>query len=187
MVWRVRRKSAVSESGVFENGPYGNPNPSGPTRGYADKMTVKGVLDGVSNWGWQNVTEYPEGWEEWVAFLTAHLPEPTQQEVALSGVTFFTAGDPPEVVVRLSHSSITVLGFACERGESIWRRRRLGIIMWRQLASGTAMTLVGGLIASAHDMRLATYRQCDRCEKMKPPEQMHDGEDVCLECARISG
>lgn len=133
-----------------------------------------------------DVTEYPEGWEEWVAFLTAHLPEPIREEVAPHGVTFFTGGAPPEVVVRLSHSSITVLGFTCEPDGSVRRQRRLGIIMWRQLASGTAMALVGGLLASAHEMRLASYRQCDRCEKMKPPEEMR-GEDVCLECARIPG
>jgi len=132
------------------------------------------------------VTEYPEGWEEWVAFLAAHLPEPIREEVALHGVTFFTAGDPPEVVVRLTHSSITVLGFTFEPDGSVRQQRRLGIIMWRQLASGAAMALVGGFIASAHEMRLATYWQCYRCEKMKPPEQMH-GEDVCLECAQASG
>ena len=128
--------------------------------------------------------EYPQGWEEWFAFLTAHLPEPLQQEVVQSGVTFFTAGEPPEVLVRLSASSITVSTFTSEEG--VLRPQRLGTILWRQLPSGKAMALVAGLIASAREMRLATYRQCYRCEKMKPPEQMHE-EDVCLECATASG
>ena len=130
-----------------------------------------------------DVTEYPEAWEEWVAFLTAHLPEPIREETALPGVTFFTAGDPPEVGVRLSHSSITVLGFTSDPQGAVLRPRRLGIIMWPQLASGKAMALVAGLIGSAREMRQATYRQCYVCEKMKPLEQMHE-EDVCLECAR---
>ena len=131
------------------------------------------------------MTEYPEGWEEWVAFLTAHLPEPIREEVTLHGVTLFTAGDPPEVVVRLSHSSITVSGFTSEPEGPVLRPQRLGIIMWRRLPSGKAMALATGLIASAHEMRLATYRRCYYCEKMKPPEQMHE-EDVCLACAQAS-
>jgi len=132
------------------------------------------------------VTEYPEGWEEWNAFLIAHLPEPLQQEVVPSGVTFFTAGDPPEVVVRLSSSSITVSTLTSDMRGPVLQPQRLGTIMWRQLPSGKAMALVAGLIGSAREIRLATYRQCYRCEKMKPPEQMHE-EGVCLECAKALG
>ena len=131
------------------------------------------------------MTEYPEGWEEWVAFLAAHLPEPIQQEIGPGGATFFAAGDPPEVVVRLGPSSITVSACASEREESVLRPKRLGIIMWRRLPSSKAMVLVAGLIRSAREMRLATYRQCHDCEKTKPPEQMCE-EDVCLECAKAS-
>ena len=131
----------------------------------------------------QFMTDYPEGWEEWVAFLTAHLPEPIQQEIGPGGATFFAAGDPVEVVVRLSPSSITVSACASEREESLLRPKRLGTIMWRRLPPSKAMFLVAGLIRSAREIRLATYRQCHHCEKMKPPEQMHE-EDVCLECAK---
>jgi hypothetical protein len=95
---------------------------------------------------------------------------------------FFTAGDPPEVVVRLSPSSITVSTCASEPDAVGFRRRRLGTIVWRRLSPGTVMTLVTELIASAREKRLATFRQCLYCEKMKPPEEMH-GDDVCVDCA----
>ena len=130
--------------------------------------------------------EYPEGWEEWVAFLTTHLPEPIQQEVVPSGVIFFTAGDPPEVVVRLSPSSITVSTCASELDGVVLRPQRLGTIVWRRLPAGRVMALVAELIASARERRQATYRQCFYCEQMKPPEQMHE-EDVCVECANVAG
>jgi len=130
--------------------------------------------------------EYPEGWEEWVAFLTTHLPEPIEQEVVPRGVVFFTAGDPPEVVVRLSPSSITVSTCASESERHAPRPERLGTIVWRRLPAGRVMALVAELIASARERRQATYRQCFYCEKMKPPEQMHE-EDVCVECANAAG
>ena len=128
------------------------------------------------------MTEYPEGWEEWVAFLTAQLPAPVQQEIDPGGATCFVAGDPPEVLVRLSASSVTVAVCLPERAEVEPRPMRLGSIMWRRVPSSKAIVLVAGLIKCAHEMRLATYRECQYCEKMKPPEQMQD-EHGCLDCA----
>ena len=129
--------------------------------------------------------EYPEGWEEWAAFLSALLPRPVQQEMAPRRVTSFTGGDPPEVVVRLGPSSITVLQVACDPDGPVLRSLPLGTIIWRRMPSGRAMALVAGLAGSAREMRLATYRKCHCCEKTKPPEQMVE-EDVCLECAKAT-
>jgi hypothetical protein len=147
-------------------------------------MNVRGALGagGYREAGF--VTEYPEGWEEWAAFLTALLPKPVQEEVAPRGVTSFTGGDPAaEVIVRLGPSSITVFQVVSQPDSSLLRSQRLGTILWRRMPSGTGMALVAGLVGSAREMRLATYRQCRCCEKTKPPEQMVE-EDVCLECAK---
>jgi hypothetical protein len=85
-------------------------------------------------------------------------------------------------VVRLGPISITVLQIAFEPDGPVLRSQSLGPIIWRRMPTGRAMALVAGLVGSAREMRLATYRQCHCCEKTKPPEQMVE-EDVCLECA----
>jgi hypothetical protein len=132
------------------------------------------------------MTEYPEGWEEWAAFLAAQLPEPVQQETGPGGATCFVAGDPPEILVRLSASSVTVSVYLLDPADEGPRPRRLGMIVWRRLSSSQAIALVAGLIRGAHDLHVATYRECQYCERRKPPEQMQDAE-TCLACAVAAG
>ena len=50
----------------------------------------------------------PMTWEEWHAFITTHLGAPVVEETAEDGATWFTSGDPGEVMVRLKGGSIAV-------------------------------------------------------------------------------
>ena len=54
-------------------------------------------------------------WEEWHAFINAHLSAPVVEETAEDGATWFTSGDPGEVMVRLKGTSIAVFEYSVER------------------------------------------------------------------------
>lgn len=127
----------------------------------------------------------PEGWEAWLAFFRARLPDPIEEVGIDEGIVRFQAGDPVEVVVRLGPRSITV--FECVADESgpaprRVRPRRLATVLWTALAEDAGVAVVSALVEAARRARRATYRICARCERATPPERMHD-QEICAACA----
>jgi hypothetical protein len=124
-----------------------------------------------------------EKYEEWHAFVAAHLDAPVEQDVRDYG-TWLTSGQPPDVVVRLTDSSVTVFEYAME-GQGpytpVVRPRRVGSIVWRRLPDRAAMKAIQALIDGAREARHARFADCTRCGTRQPPEWMEDG--VCRSCA----
>jgi hypothetical protein len=123
--------------------------------------------------------------DEWMAFISTHLPEPVTQEQAIDGLISFTAGEPGQVVVHLTQSTIVVLEYAVRRETPLTSRlapRRIGAVRWRRAPNPEMIKAVAALIAAARASRLEKFRVCDSCEVSKPPEWMLD-ERLCLSCA----
>jgi hypothetical protein len=124
-------------------------------------------------------------WEELLVSLTHELPQPVAQETGLDGVTVLVGGDPGEVVVHVTRSSVTVSEFAIEGDgphHPVTRTILFGRIQWRRLDGVRALEILRALIFEARQSRHGKYRTCRYCEAVKPPESMHD-EDVCQACA----
>jgi hypothetical protein len=132
------------------------------------------------------VNDFPEGWEDWLAFFGAQLPAPVRRQEHENGAVTFVAGDPPLVVVRLTHGSIHV---ACVRrtsrraGSKFVHYRWIGRVAWRRLPGRRAVQLVEHFVAAARELRVAAYRICFVCNRRLPPEWMAEDE-VCRRCAR---
>jgi hypothetical protein len=127
-----------------------------------------------------------QNFEEWLAFITTHLTQPASSEVAPDGSTYLTGGDPGEVIVRLTRSTVTVWEYAVnwETPHSpMVRPIRVGSVVWRRIPNPSAISAVRSLIDAARESRLAKFSVCSHCERRKPPESMHD-EDVCQSCAQ---
>lgn len=132
------------------------------------------------------VNDFPEGWEDWLAFFGARLPSPVRREEHESGAVTFVAGDPPLVVVRLAHGVIhvaRVIRIARRAGSRVVNHRWIGRIAWRHLPGRRAVPLVEHIVAAARELRLATYRTCFVCNRRLPREWMAEDE-VCRRCAR---
>jgi len=124
-------------------------------------------------------------YEQLIAYLGSQLPAPVDQQSGPDDSIVFTGGEPAEVVVHLSSTSVTVFEFAChwERPASLVARpRRVGMLKWRRLSETVLLNALGTLIKGARDMRLARYGTCGWCGIRKPPEMMADA-DICRECA----
>jgi hypothetical protein len=125
-------------------------------------------------------------WEELLVSLTHALPQPVEEETALDGSTVLVGGDPGEVVVRVTASSVTVFEFAV-RWEGprspVTRPIAFGRIRWRRFDSVRALQVLTALILEARESRRAKYVACLSCERLTAPEQMYDG-DLCQACAR---
>ena len=128
----------------------------------------------------------PLEWEQLLVSLRHGLPQPVREDVALDGSTMMIGGDPPEVIVRVTGSSLTVSEFAVEwpgPHDVVPSPVELGTLIWPLLPGVQAMRIVAALIAAARDLRRSTYTECRLCERSLPPEAMRDGE-VCLRCAQ---
>src|SRR4051794_11430751 len=58
------------------------------------------------------VTDAPERYEQLLAFIGSHLPGPVREQENDDGSILFTGGEPPEVVVRLTETTVAVATFA---------------------------------------------------------------------------
>lgn len=124
--------------------------------------------------------------EEWLAFITTHLPQPVSQEIALDGSTYLSGGDPGEVIVRLTRSTITVWEYAVSWNtpdSPTVQPIRVGSVVWRRIQNASAVSAVHALIEAARESRLGTFSVCSHCQRRQPPELMHD-DDVCQSCAQ---
>jgi hypothetical protein len=130
-----------------------------------------------------------ERFEQLIAFLTSHLPEPVEQLPDDKGGIIFTGGFPGEVVAHLTASSVVVAEYRVvfeRRSNPMVGPRRVGALRWRRLPETELMNALGSLIKGAREVRLARYRICATCGQRKPPEWMQD-LDECVECAARDG
>ena len=127
----------------------------------------------------------PERYEQLIAFLASNLPAPVERHEDVDGSIRFTAGDPPEVVVVLSESSVVVSQFS-----GVWespftfsaKPRRVGTVKWRRLPENALLGAIAALVKGAREARLASFQTCQYCQQRTAPEWLHD-EGVCQACA----
>ena len=127
----------------------------------------------------------PERFEQLIAFLDSHLSASGRRDEHPDGSLQFVGGDPPEVVVLLTETSVVVAMFAAE-----WRGgpspspkpRRVGILKWRRLPETILFNALGALIKGAREARRGQFRTCQDCGRNTPPEWM-DQDDICRTCA----
>jgi hypothetical protein len=125
-----------------------------------------------------------EHYEQLLAFISTHVPEPFTQE-EIDGVMVFTGGSPAEVIVRLTQTSVIVEEYAVWRetpSRRVVRPRRVGLVRWRRLPESALMNVIGELIRGARSTRRSRYRVCESCDTLTPPEAMAD-RITCRRCA----
>jgi hypothetical protein len=129
--------------------------------------------------------DVPERYEQLLAFLGSNLPAPVERVEEVDGSIRFTGGDPPEVIVILTETSVIVSQFS-----GVWespftfaaRPRRMGAIKWRRLPENPLLAAITALVKGAREARLASFQTCQYCQQRTAPEWLHD-EGVCQSCA----
>ena len=132
-----------------------------------------------------DILDAPERYEQLIAFLGSNLPAPVDRQEDLDGSIRFTGGDPPEVVVVLTDSSVVVSQFS-----GVWespftfsaKPRRVGVVKWRRLSENALLGAIAALVKGAREARLASFVTCQYCGQRTAPEWLHD-EGVCQACA----
>ncbi len=132
-----------------------------------------------------DILDAPERYEQLIAFLSSNLPAPVDRQEDLDGSIRFTGGDPPEVVVVLTDSSVVVSQFS-----GVWespftfsvKPRRVGVVKWRRLSGNALPGAIAALVKGAREARLASFVTCQHCGQRTAPEWLHD-EGVCQACA----
>jgi hypothetical protein len=127
----------------------------------------------------------PERYEQLIAFLDSNLPSPVDRQEAADGSVQFTGGEPAEVVVWLTDTSVLVSEFA-----GVWetaftfaaRPRRVGVLKWRRLPETALFNALSVLIKGAREARISRFQTCRYCARSTAPEWMHDA-GVCQACA----
>ena len=127
----------------------------------------------------------PERFEQLIAFLDSNLPAPVERQEAADGSVQFTGGDPAQVVVSLTDTSVIVAEFA-----GVWespftfaaRPKRVGLLKWRRLPETALFNALTTLIKGARDARQSRFQTCRYCGNSTAPEWMHD-DGVCQACA----
>lgn len=133
--------------------------------------------------------ESPERYEQLLAFLGSHLPQPVDQRTDAEGAVQFLGGDPPEVVALVTASSVIVFEF-----DGVWesafkfaaRPRRVGLLKWKRLPESAMWTALNALIKGAREARQARFQVCRYCGRTTAPEWLHD-EGVCQSCGEQHG
>jgi hypothetical protein len=132
-----------------------------------------------------HVTELIEGWEDWIAFFEARLASPLDRADGADGSITYTSGQPAEVVIRLTPTTITVSEFAIaweSPSRPVQAPRRVGSIRWRRVSSTRAIAIIEQLVAAARETRRARFQLCRSCDRPQPPEWMFD-DSTCQSCA----
>jgi hypothetical protein len=127
----------------------------------------------------------PERYEQLIAFLDSNLPLPVERQEGADGAVQFTGGEPAEVVVSLTDTSVIVSEFA-----GVWesaftfaaRPRRVGVLKWRRLPETALFNTLSLLIKGAREARMSRFQTCRYCARSTAPEWMH-GNGVCQACA----
>jgi hypothetical protein len=129
----------------------------------------------------------PERYEQLIAFLDNNLPSPVERLENADGSLQFTGGDPQEVVVLLTETSVVVAAFSAVRDTPYTltpRPRRVGSLKWRRLPESPMFAALTSMIKGAREARVAGFRKCERCGRITAPEWMHD-ERSCASCAEL--
>ena len=127
----------------------------------------------------------PERYEQLIAFLDSNLPSPVDRQEAADGSVQFIGGEPAEVVVSLTDTSVIVSEFS-GTWESpftfVARPRRVGVVKWRRLPETPLWNALTALLKGAREARLSRFQMCRYCGRNTAPEWMHD-DGVCQACA----
>lgn len=62
------------------------------------------------------------------------------------------------------------------------RVKPIARVAWRRLPNVEADGLLAAMVDAAGRVRRATYKVCNKCGRVTPPEWMHD-RDLCQSCA----
>jgi len=125
-----------------------------------------------------------ERFEQLIAFVGAQLPKPVEEHQTDDGSFIFTGGEPAEVIVQVTESTVLVAAFVAipEGDRAATDPQPVGELHWRRLPENAVMNALSALIKGSREVRLATYRVCLECGGTRAPEEMAD-DDVCRECA----
>ncbi|HEY7284666.1 MAG TPA: hypothetical protein VH497_04430 [Vicinamibacterales bacterium] len=126
-----------------------------------------------------------ERYEQLIAYLSSRLSEPVEQHEHADGSLQFIAGDPPEVVVLLTDTSVIVSEFSAVREAPhtlAVKPRRVGILKWRRLPENELFNALAALVKGAREARTAQFRTCEECGRGTPPERLFS-ESICQDCA----
>ena len=101
----------------------------------------------------------PERYEQLIAFLDTNLSAPVDRQEAADGTVQFVGGEPADVVVSLTETSVIVSEFA-----GVWetpftfaaKPRRVGVLKWRRLPETALFNALQVLIKGAREARLVT-------------------------------
>jgi hypothetical protein len=140
--------------------------------------------------GHNRIVSLDERFEQLIAFLGSQLPAPVDQEQADEESMIFTGGTPPEVIVQLTKSHVTILEYAGaweSPDRFIVKPRHVGTVKWRRLPETATMNALSALIKGAREMRLHRYRHCSVCGEKTPPESLFGDDDVCATCSGPQG
>ena len=127
----------------------------------------------------------PERYEQLIAFLDSNLATAGEHQERADGSLEFVGGDPAEVVVVVTETSVIVSSYA-----AVWetpyaltpRPRRVGILKWRRLPETAMFNALSVLIKGAREARQSQYRACAQCGRVTAPEWMHT-DGMCASCA----
>ncbi len=113
--------------------------------------------------------------------LAGLLPQPI-----ISG-TKIIAGNPPEVVVRLSEKGLLIAPYRAEwqgPAELKVAVSNVDLVGWGDLPAEAEQlrSYLSQKIEAARRTRKAAFKNCSLCHKSTPPEWMHD-ESTCQTCA----
>jgi hypothetical protein len=127
-----------------------------------------------------------ERFEQLIAFVGAQLPKPVEEHQTDDGSFIFTGGEPAEVIVQVTESTVLVATFVAslegDRASPATGPQPVGELHWRRLPETAVMNALSALIKGSREVRLATFRVCFECGGTRAPEEMAD-DDVCRECA----
>ena len=111
-----------------------------------------------------------ERFEQLIAFVGAQLPKPVEEHQTDDGSFIFTGGEPAEVIVQVTESTVLVAAFVAipEGGDaSATEPQPVGELHWRLLPETAVMNAL-----SALDQGLAGSASCDlsRLSRLRPDE-----------------
>src|ERR1700681_3463511 len=118
-----------------------------------------------------------ERYEQLLAFLGSQLPVPVHQHAEDDGDVRFVGGDPAEVVVVLTESSVVVSEFA-----GVWQTpfrfaekpKPIGLLKWRRIPESALWTALSALIKGAREARLSRFQVCRYCDRNTAREYLND-------------
>ena len=108
----------------------------------------------------------PERYEQLIAFLDSNLSSPVERQEAADGTVQFVGGEPADVVVSLTETSVIVSEFA-----GVWetpftftaKPRRVGVLKWRRLPETALFNALRTLIKGAREARLSRFGSMLTC------------------------